>query len=170
MPDVCVYRCCDGANTFIPTRAAKCFQRDAIVVGKYLGPFLISFAGHHDATDVVQILKHSKEVPNFSDGHQRIIVLTLDGHAVHIAGNLIFPVHINLMLAPGLALQLHIVLNSRWFKNIIVNKLLVKPLCKALKLGILVHVVSIIYSEVTQNSVNLHIIKLEKVIMSFLDD
>ena len=68
----------------------------------------------------------------------------------------------------GLALQLHIVLNSRWFKNIIVHKFLVNPLCKAFKLCIGVHIVSIVYREVTQNSVNLHIMKLEEAIVYLL--
>ena len=87
---------------------------------------------------------------------------------MHIAGNLILPIHINLMLAPGLALQLHIVLNSRWFKNIIIYKPLVNPLGKAFKLCIGVHIVSIVYREVTQNSVNLHIMKLEEAIVYLL--
>ena len=87
---------------------------------------------------------------------------------MHIAGNLILPVHINLMLAPGLALQFYIMLHDCRLEYIIVHKFLVNPLGKALKLCIGVHIVSIIYREVTQNSVNLHIMKLEEAIVYLL--
>ncbi len=78
-------------------------------------------------------MQDPEEVTNFSNRDMRVIVLALYSYTVKIAGFFILPVHINLMLTTRLALQLHVVLNGRRLENIIVHKLLVDPLGKALK-------------------------------------
>ena len=80
------------------SRRTQFLQGDAILLGILLCSFLVSDLRDHDAIDAIQVVENTLEITHLADWNQRVIVLALDGDTVLIAGNLVFPIDINLML------------------------------------------------------------------------